>query len=62
MFVMEILQEIVIHCSFDMIIMFAFFSGHTISVKVQTNRCLKFPRRIGDMAFTSDEILSPFLL
>ena len=41
MFVMEILQVIVIHFSFDVIRTFASFSGHTVSVQVQTVRSLK---------------------
>ena len=51
----ENLQEIVIHFSFDMIRTFASFSGHTLSVEIQTNRRLKLPQNIGDMAFTSDK-------
>ena len=62
MFAMEILQVIVIHFSFDMIRTFASFSGHTFSVEVQTNRRLKLPNAIGDMAFTSNESLLLFLL
>ena len=62
MFVMEILQVIVIIFSFDMIRTFASFSGHTLSVEVQTNRRLKLPKNIGDMAFTSNESLLLFLL
>ena len=57
MFVMEILQEIIIHF---MIGTFASFSGHTLSVAVVTNLCLKY--QIGDMAFTSEESLLLFLL
>ena len=57
MFVMEILQVIVNHFSFDMIRTFASFSGHTVSVQVQTVRSLKLPKNIGDMAFTSKESL-----
>ena len=59
MFVMEILQVIVIHFSFDMIRTFASFSGHTVSEQVQTVRNLKknFQKNIGDMAFTSKESL-----
>ena len=57
MFVMEILQVIVIHFSFDMIRTFASFSDHTLSVEVQTVRSLKLPNNIGDMAFTNNESL-----
>ena len=62
MFVMEILQVIVIHFSFDMIRTFASFSGHTLSVEVQTNRRLKLPKNIGDTAFKSSESLLLLLL
>ena len=64
MFVREIVQEIVIHFSFDMIRMFASFSGHTLSdsVEVLTNRCLELQKNIGGMAFRSDESVLLFLL
>ena len=54
---MEILQEIVVHFSFDMIRTFASFSGHTLSVEVQRHRRLKLPKNIGDKDFTSPESL-----
>ena len=41
MFVMKILREIVIHFSFDMIKTFVSFSGHTLSVEVQTKSPFK---------------------
>ena len=44
-FVMEILQKIAIHLSSDMKRTFASFSGHTLSVEVQTNRRLKLPKK-----------------
>ena len=66
MFVMEILQVIVIHFSFDIMRTFASFSGHTLSVEVHTNGCLKLSKKkkkiIGDVAFTSSENLLLFLL
>ena len=62
MFVLEILQVIVIHFSFGMIRTFASFSGHTLSVEVQTYHHLKLPKNIGDMAFTNNESLLLFLL
>ena len=50
MFVMEILQEIIIHFSFDIIRTFCTFknsfSGHTLSVEVQTSRRLKLIKTI----------------
>ena len=57
MFVMEILQVIIIYFSFDMMRTFASFSGHTLSVEVQTNCHLKLPKNIRDTAFTSNESL-----
>ena len=44
MFVMKILQEIVVHFSFDMIRIFASFSGHILFVEVQRHRHLKLPK------------------
>ena len=61
-FVMEILQEIVVHFSFEMIRTFASCSGHTLSVEIQRHCRLKLPKFIGDMDFTSEEILLLFLL
>ena len=60
MFMMEILQEIVINVSFDMIKTFAAFSGHTLSVKVQTNHRLKLLNNIRYMGVTSGESLLLF--
>ena len=59
---MIILQVIVIHFSFDIMRTFASFSGHTLSVEIHTNHCLKLSKNIGDMAFTSSESLLLFLL
>ena len=59
---MEVLQEIVIHFSFGMLRTFASFSGHMLSVEAQTNRRLKLPKHIRDMAFTSDKSLLLLLL
>ena len=62
MFVMEFLQVIVIHFSFDMIKTFASFSGHTLSVEIQIILRLKRPKNIGVTASTSNESLLLFLL
>ena len=62
MFVMEILQEIFIHFSFDMIRTFASYSGHALSVGIQTNCCLKLPKSNIDKVFKSDKNLLLFLL
>ena len=62
MLVMEILQEIVVHFSFDMIRTFASFSGHTLSVVVLRHCRLKIQKNIGYMDFTSDKSLLRFLL
>ena len=62
MFVLEILQVIVINFPYDMIRTIASFSGHTLSVDVQTNHHLKLPKNIGDTAFTNNESLLLFLL
>ena len=59
---MEILQEIIIHFSFDMIRTFSPFSSHTFSVDAQTNRRLKLPKHMRDVAFSSDESLLLFLI
>ena len=56
-FVMEILQEIVVHFSFDMIRTFVPFCGHTLSVEIQRHHRLKLPKHIRDMNCTSDESL-----
>ena len=61
MLFMEILQEIVIHLSFNMIRTFASFFGHTLSVEVQTNGCLKL-QKISEMPLMSDLSLLLFLL
>ena len=63
MFVMEILEEIVVHFSFDMIRTFASFSGHTLSVVVLRHCLLKLPKNIRDMRdLPSDKSLLLFLL
>ena len=58
---MEILQEIVNHLSFD-IRTFVYFSGHTLSIEIETNRRLKLPENIGDMVFTRNGNLLLFIL
>ena len=62
MFVMEILQEIVIHFSFYMIRTFASFSGHTLSVEVYTNCRLKLPNILEIWLLRATEVQYLFYL